>query len=223
MTDPFRDIADKASERAQQIVDRSRDEADKMMADMKESANDLDRKSMDNFAAWRDYLHKYYVLVLAFIGASGIFTSIQNIDTVWISVGIYLALSGILIGFLAINIYFYLERRWFQISNYVGISGFNATQEHPDVIDDPILASRLNLEEKINQFKAELKEARKLKDTKKIHYLKQQIRGHKSEKRLMKYLGQQFGFIEKFWLIAVGASFLLTSVGIVMIFISILH
>ena len=134
-----------------------------------------------------------------------------------------MALSGILIGFLAINIYFYLERKWFQISNYVGISGFNATQEHPDVVNDPVLASRLNLNEKIKQFKIELKEAKQIHDTRKVRHLKQQIRGHRSEMRLMKYLGQQFGFIENFWLVAVGLSYLMTSIGIVIVFISILN
>jgi len=216
-------IVEKAEKDSRETVDRFRRESDERMDKMHRYAEDLDNKSMKNFADWRDYLYKYYVIILAFVGGSGIFTSIQNIQSPVITWGIYLSLGGIFIGFLAINIYFYLERRWFQISNYTSSYGFGPTQEHPDVVDDPILASQLNISSKIKEFKVQMKDAKKNNDKKQIRHLKKLIRGHKSEKRLMKYLGQQFGSIEHFWVGAVVISFALTSIGVVMVFISILN
>ena len=189
---------------------------------MERSADRLDELSMQNFASWRDYLHKYYVLVLAFIGGSGIFTSIQNIQGVKISWGFYLALSGIFLGFIAINIYFYLERRWFQISNYVTSSGFGPTQEHPDIVDDPIRASRINLATKIDDFKKKKKEAIKRNDKKMLRHWKQKISGHRRERWLMLFLGKQFGAIENFWIIMVSISFVTSSTGLFLVFSSIL-
>lgn len=194
-----------------------RKEGEEHLEKMQKLADDLDEKSMRNFAEWRDYLHRYYVLILAFLAGTGIFSAINDVKGPVITYGVYLALGGVLYGFLAINIYFYFERRWFQISNYATL-GFNATHSHPDVENDPVLASRLNISAKIIEFKTQLKKARKSKDKKKIHHLKSLIRGHKMEMGLMKYLGQQFGFIERFWVASVIISFLLTSVGVAMVF-----
>lgn len=204
-------------------MEKWRREGEERVEKINRQVEELDRKSMENFAAWRDYLHKYYVLILAFVGGSGIFTASQGLNsagTVW---GTYLALGGIFVGFVAINVYFYLERRWFQISSYVTTAGgFAGNDKHPEVEDDPIRASRLNLSEKIKALKVQLKDAKKSGDRKKAQHLRLQIKGHKSEKGLMKYLGQQFGAIESFWVASVVVSLSLTSVGVAMIFHSLL-
>lgn len=223
LNDKLNDIVEKAKKEGQDIVDRYKKESNERLEKMNKYTDDLDAKSMHNFAEWRDYLHKYYVLMLTFIGGSGIFSAIQQSQEWKIIWGIYLALGGVIFGFCTINIYFYLERKWFQISNYVSIAGFGETQQHPDVENDVALATRLNLSQKIKQFQVQLKEAKRNKDKKRIHYLKQLIKGHKMERGLMKYLGQQFGFIERFWVSSVIISLLLTSVGTVLVFVSLLH
>ncbi len=216
-------IVEKAQREIRDIVDRSRRDSEDMLTKMEKRAEELEAKSIQNFAEWRDYLHRYYVLILAFIGGSGILSITNDLPpSPRLALGIYLALGGVMYGFFARNLYFYLERRWCQISNYVS-SGFNTTHTHPEVENDPVLASRLNLSAKINEYKVKLKVAKRSKDKKQAHYLKGLIRGHKMERSLMKYLGQQFGYIEAFWVGSVVFSFILTSVGVIFIFVNFLN
>lgn len=217
-------IEERATKEADRIIENSRRESERHMDKLEASTKDLNQKSMQNFAHWRDYLHKYYVLILAFIGATGIFSSANDTVTPLIAYGSVLALGGIFVGFIAINVYFYLERRWLYIDNTLSATNPYKLYDHPEVEDDPMLAYKFNVRDDLKKVKQELKEARKNGAEKKhIRHLKTRIRAMKYEMGIIKYVGQQFfGFIEKIWIWSVVISFLLTSIGVVTIFISIL-
>jgi hypothetical protein len=216
MSELHENLARSAERRFQESVRRS----EKNLEEQEGRLTELDNKSMQNFASWRDYLHKYYLLILAFISGTKVFVSLNEIDSLAISIGAYLALAGIIIGFFAINLYFYFERRWFQISSYVSMNGFGELGSHPDAINDPVLAHQLHISVLINGIKLQLQEAKRIANKKQIIELKKKLKGHKMEKGLMKYLGQQFGWIENFWIIFVSISLLLSSAGLVLIFSS---
>lgn len=108
------DTYDRIIEDSKENIRRMQDESDKRMEKMQKDADDLDEKLVQNFAAWRDYLHKYYTIVLAFIAGSGILASTNTINDYRLTYGIFFALVGILIGFVGINVYFWIERKWFQ-------------------------------------------------------------------------------------------------------------
>ena len=73
MENDIHKIATASLEEADKHIGRLRKKTDDDMTKMEKASQNLDKKSIENFAAWRDYLHKYYVLILAFITASGIF------------------------------------------------------------------------------------------------------------------------------------------------------
>jgi hypothetical protein len=209
-------------EDARQNLKQARDDSKEHMDRLERSTEQLDRKSMQSFAAWRDYLHKYYVLILAFISGSGVFISTQGSIPGSARIGIFLALGGVLIGFVAINLYFYFERRWFQISSYMGMGDVGELQSHPQAGDDIVLAIKLNLREKNVGYGKEIEEAERRGDSIKARDLKNKVRGNKSHISLMKYLGQQFGWIENMWIAFVVTSLVLTSAGVILVFLSVL-
>ena len=80
------------------------------------------------------------------------------------------------------------------------------------------MAMKLNIKQTINENKKKLQEANKNHDKKEIRFLKRCIRGDKQFIRLLKYFGSQFGMIEKIWFTGVFMSFILTIIGIIIIF-----
>lgn len=216
------DVHERLAEDSREQLNRMRDESDKYMDKMQKDADDLDEKSVQNFAAWRDYLHKYYTIVLAFIAGSGILASTNTISDYRLTYGIFFALIGILIGFVGINIYFWIERKWFQAQSTMKTGGYYDFHKHPKADDGNVLkAIRFHLSDKLQPFLVELKEARKTNDRKKIRQLKIAIRGRREEMFLLYFVGEQFGVIQKIWVGFVAASLTLTFAGLIVIFIAI--
>lgn len=216
------DTYERLIEYSKENLRRSQEKSDRYMEQMQKDADDLDEKSVQNFAAWRDYLHKYYTIVLAFIAGSGILASTNTINDYRLTYGIFFALVGILIGFLGINIYFWIERKWFQAQYTMKSSGYYDLHKHPEVEDGNTLkAIRLHLRDKLQSFSVELKESRKTNDRKKIRQLKMAIRGRREEMFLLYFVGEQFGVIQKIWVGFVTASLTLTFAGLIVIFIAI--
>jgi hypothetical protein len=205
--------------------DRIRHEEDRIRFEekMNRDADDLDKLSMQNFSAWRDYLHKYYTLILAFIGGSGLITLNKEVQDYRVVHGMIFALLGIMIGFLGINLYFYLERKWIQAQNLIKIGGYTNSYEHPDVAEGQInKAIRLNLKAKLKEFQKELKLAKIEKNVKKIRDLRFTIKARKEEILIVRFIGEQFSLLQVIWLGFVTASLVLTFWGIWFIFQSLI-
>lgn len=186
---------------------------------MNRDADDIDKLSMQNFSAWRDYLHKYYTLILAFIGGSGLITLNKEVQDYRVVHGMIFALLGIMIGFLGINLYFYLERKWIQAQNLIKIGGYPNLYQHPNVAEGQInKAIRLNLKAKLKEFQKELKLAKIEKNAKKVKDLRFTIKARKEEILIVRFIGQQFSLLQIIWLGFVTASLVLTFWGIWSIF-----
>lgn len=202
---------------------RYRKEADECIQKMEDSASKLDEDSVKNYAAWRDYLHKYYTLILAFIAGTGIVSSAKGFSDYKISYGILFALIGIMIGFIGINIYFYLERKWFQAQNMMKGDGYYSLQKHPDVMGGDIIKSiRLHLKDKLKIILNDLRIAKKEGEYKKVKSIKQSIRARKEEIFILNFVGQQFSLIQLIWISFVVSSFVLTAWGVILIFSSVI-
>lgn len=213
------DVYERIIEDSKENLRRSQEKSDRHMEQMQKDADDLDDKSVQNFAAWRDYLHKYYTIVLAFIAGSGILASTNTINDYRLPYGIFFALVGILIGFVGINVYFWVERKWLQAQSVMKGGGYYDLHKHPKVDDGNILkAIRFHLRDKLQPFLVELKEARKANDRKKIKQLKMAVRGRREEMFLLYFVGEQFGVIQKIWVGFVTASLTLTFAGLIVIF-----
>ncbi len=184
-------------------------------------AEDIDKKSVDNFSRWRDYLYKYYTLVLALITGTGILKQGTFKDQ-QLLFGITIALGGLLIGFTIINIYFYLERRWQQAQHYLTTSNPYKLYDHPDSGGDIRKAIVLNLKVKINEYKLKKIDFVKKGDFIEAKRMENQIKADLKMISLMKYVGEQYGFIERIWLYGVVSSMLFTFIGVVLIFLSFL-
>ncbi len=198
---------------------RNQENMDKRMEKMEQAALELDKKSIQNYSAWRDYLHRYYTVVLAFIAGSGILSSLREISDYRLGYGILYALIGILIGFLGINIYFYIERKWIQAQHIMSGEGYYSFHTHSEVAEGNVLKSiMLNLRDSAQTVKAELYKAIEEKDSKKISWLRLRLRAIREERILIKFVGAQFGMMQKIWIGFVVGSLFLTFIGIFLVF-----
>lgn len=200
---------------------RMKKEHEEFMKKLKDDGDELKKISVKNFSAWRDYLYKYYVLILAFIGGSGIVANLNKISNLNISLGIALALGGVIIGFLGINLYFYFERRWLLIDHFLASFNPHELYDHPKSKGDVRKAIKLNLKEKIKKHKKQIQEFKKGGDKNEVDKIILMIKGDKSMIKLSKYIGEQFGFIERVWLYIVVSSLVTTSIGVILILFSI--
>lgn len=222
MSDVYEEIQNELKESETRFKENCR-EMEQKMKDNERKADEFDQESIKNFSAWRDYLYKYYVLILAFISGVGIFKQPPTSYDFKLILGILLALGGIIIGFLIVNLFFFLERRWMQISHYISFYNPYDLYDHPDDKGDLRKAIVLNLKKKNEENKQKIMELKKEKQKNKNEILKLnlEIKGNKSSIRLIKYLGEQFGFIERIWIYGVIVGLLSTSIGVVLIFLSI--
>lgn len=183
---------------------------------LSEGVKELEERSMKNFSEWRDYLHKYFLIVLTIIGGTRIFSTNIALQNDLITIGIYGALGGVFIGFILINLYFYVERKWMQITANISAVNPERLYNHPDAKGDIKLGIKLNLEEGISDMRRKLGQSKSSLEKKE---LLSKIAADKKFIRLIKYIGAPFGgFIEKIWFIGVFVSLLLTLGGIILMF-----
>ncbi|MFA4814873.1 MAG: hypothetical protein WC924_01175 [Candidatus Gracilibacteria bacterium] len=215
----FKDIADKYIKESRETLEKSKQEAEKEGAKMRENVKRLEDLSMSNFTSWRDYMHKYFTVIFLLVGATGALQS-EKFNDCWFRTGIFLTLGGVFVGYLFINIYFYIERRWFQAHNLLNES--HAPLDHPKAITGGIReAIILNELDFIEEIKVKLKEAQGKKDKKMTKHYKKIIKQNKKLIFALKFTGEQFGLMEKIWLIGVSLSLLFTAVGIFIVFANI--
>lgn len=212
--------AEEIYQQAKQDSEKAIAKADTIMEKMVQDADDLIKKSKENFSQWRDFLYKYYLIIMAVIGGTGLFASSEQLKNYYISLGLFLSLFGIIFGFLLINIYFYFERKTLQIESYITGSNPYKLYEHPDVENNIILAMKLNLKKIIKDHEDLLKNT---KEKKKIVALKTAIKADKRMVGLLKYFGGNFGgIIEGTWFSTVIISFVLSSAGLFLILFGII-
>ena len=76
-------------------------EAEESIKEMESLCNLASELSLQNYSSWRDYLHKYYLVMLAIAGGLGIYEKDAN------QLSLILIVVGVLIGFVVINLYLY--------------------------------------------------------------------------------------------------------------------
>jgi len=207
--------AEEIYQQAKQDSEKAIAKADAMVDKMVQDTEYLIKKSQENFSQWRDFLYKYYLIIMAVIGGTGLFASSEQLKNYYISLGLFLCLFGIIIGFLLINVYFYFERKTLQIESYITNSNPYKLYEHPDVENNIILAMKLNLKNVIKNNENLLKNT---KEKKKINALKIAVKADKRMVGLLKYFGGNFGgIIERTWFSTVIISFILSSAGLFLI------
>lgn len=119
------------SEKLNNDLNRDMDETRRLV----DNASDL---SLKNYSTWRDYLHKYYLLMLAIAGGLGIYQDGNRQSLILIIV-------GVLIGFLTINFYLYWERKHIRFSYDIDITKPYKFFNHSDIKEsNPPLALRLD-------------------------------------------------------------------------------
>ena len=132
-------------------TDELRREAEKSADESKSLCNSASDLSLKNYSSWRDYLHKYYLVMLAIAGGLGIYEKASQLSLIFI-------ISGVLVGFIMINLYLYWERKHIRFSYDIDITKPYKWFDHPDVKDNnPPLALKLNLEKIIQDNKILLK------------------------------------------------------------------
>ncbi len=115
---------------------------------------------MQNFASWRNYLHKYFSLIFILIGATGILQT-DHYSNNCFKFGVFLSLVGVFIGYIFINVYFYIERKWFYSHHLVSLDGAYKIFEHPkSKTDDIHEAMILHCEDTIRKLEKELKQTK---------------------------------------------------------------
>jgi len=202
-------------QQAKKDSEKATAKADAMVEKMVQDTEDLIKKSQKNFSQWRDFLYKYYLIIMTVIGGTGLFASNEQLKNHFISLGLFLSLFGIIIGFLLINVYFYFERKTLQIEHYITTYNPYKLYKHPDVENNMILAIKLNLRNVIKSNEELLKNT---KEKKKIIAIKKAIKADKNMINLLKYFGGNFGgIIERTWFLTVIISFVLSSVGLCLI------
>lgn len=217
----YDDIVEKHRKNSEAIVDKHRNESEKRLDKMNKNLNRLEDLSINNFASWRDYLYKYYSVILILIGATGILQSTKLTDP-WFKFGIFTTLAGIFIGYFFINLFFYFERRWFQGQDAMGIPGTESLQQHPDAIEGDIKGALiLHQQDYIKKLKLWIKEAKTKHDKPKIKLYKKYIGVNKRLIFATKLIGEQFGTLERLWLWGVTISFALTVIGLFIVFLNI--
>lgn len=207
---------DKILERSKRDFEKFQERTDRELNENNRRAEKLLDDSKLNYKEWRDFLHKYFTVIVALIGATGILRIELFLNSFWFKWGIFLALAGVVLGYLFVNLYFWLERKWLDANNiFESVKNLDFF-DHPDSDGDFVKSVRLHIKDKLKKAKENKKAS---KDRKEIDTIKKNIYGLKREYSIMKYVGQQFLLMEKIWVWGVVLSFLLSSIGIVFIFI----
>ncbi|MFH0819901.1 MAG: hypothetical protein V1892_02615 [bacterium] len=217
----FNDIVERHRKRGEEIVEKFKQDSERREAKMAKGVERLEDLSMQNFASWRDYLYKYFSVILLLIGATGVLQS-EKFNDPWFKAGIFTTLVGVFIGYVFINIYFYIERKWLQAQNIIGLEGTYSLHEHPKAktgdIREAIILHQLDY---IEQIKKRLEEAKANNDKKMIRHYKKVIRINKRLNFSIKFTGEQFGIIEHIWISGTILSLFLTISGIAIVFLNI--
>jgi len=209
--------ADEIYQNAKLESEKAIEKADLMVEKYKDDTQFLLDKSSKNIADWREYSHKYYLVALLIIGGTGVF-SVNNEITLtsnFLIYGIFLTLFGIFIGFLIINLCFYVERKTFQIGHYIDSSNPYQYYDHPESGGNIALSMKLYFQEINKERKVLLKN----KATENKNQIRGSIKKTKSEISLLKYLGGHFGVLEKLWLWGVGLSYIFITFGLILLFL----
>jgi len=182
-------------------------EAEKSIEEIKSLCDLASDLSLKNYSSWRDYLHKYYLVMLVIAGGLGIYQKANQLSLI-------LIISGVLVGFIIINLYLYWERKHIRFSYDIDITKPYKLFDHPDIKEsNPPLALKLNLKKTIEDNKNLLKQS---KDKEQSKLLKGKIKADKRCLKMIKYWNM-YGF-EPIWITGVVVSLLLTFAGIVLIF-----
>jgi hypothetical protein len=218
---------DEIFKQAQETSIRLKADADKRIEDMNNEVVKLEERSIANFSAWREYLYKYYALIFSVITIASAFISKDTRLPRDLLTAIYVTLGGVFIGTLLVNLYFYFERKWAWVTSIV--SSPNSLHNHPSVTDGNFIqAIKKNLDEYNKLYKSVLDKKIDLNSPKYIEIgdkklneynrkqLKRFIKNNKKHIRLLKYIGSQFTFVEKIWIIGIVVSLLFSWVGIFM-------
>ncbi|MDD3662622.1 MAG: hypothetical protein PHT84_02030 [Candidatus Pacebacteria bacterium] len=187
-------------------ADESKKEAEKNVEEMKNLCNLASDLSLKNYSDWRDYLHRYYLVMLAIAGGLGIYQKTNQLSLI-------LIISGVLLGFILINLYLYWERKHIRFSYDIDITKPYKLFDYPGIKNNPSLALKLNLEKIIKDNTDLLKKSDNKEQSK---LLRGKIKADKRWLGMIKYWNM-YGF-ERIWIIGVVISLLLTFVGIVLIF-----
>ncbi|MDD2680751.1 MAG: hypothetical protein PHE20_01455 [Patescibacteria group bacterium] len=190
----------------QSVSEKLSDELNRDMDEMHRLANKASDLSLKNYSTWRDYLHKYYLVMLAIAGGLGIYQDGNRSSLILIVI-------GVLIGFLTINLYLYWERKHIRFSYDIDITKPYKFFNHSDIKEsDPPLALRLNLRDVIEANRKLLKESSNKEESK---ILKGKINADKRWLSMIKYWNM-YGF-DPFWITGVIISLLLTFLGLILI------
>lgn len=208
------------------IAQKNLDDTKKEIKDMlTKSLRDLERVedlSMKNFASWRDYLHKYFSVIFVLIGATGFLRS-ETFHLPYFKLGLWLALFGVFLGYIIINVYFYIERRWFQGGNLLSAEGVHNQFTHPQMETEDITeALLLHNRDFIEKLKEKIEKAKQEKNYAQIKYLKRMIKRNKKVALSFYFVGQHFELLERIWLIGISVSMLSTILGTILMFANII-
>jgi hypothetical protein len=206
---------------AHKIIDDSKRELKEMQDRTTRDLERVENLSIQNFASWRDYLHKYFSIIFLLIGATG-FLQNESFHFFYFKLGLWLALAGVFLGYITINIYFYIERRWFQGSHLMSVDGIYKQFKHPEMNTDDFAESLLlHNKDFISELRKKLEIARQEKNSKQVAYLKRMIKRNKKMASSFYFIGQHFELVEKIWIIGVSFSIALTILGTFLMFANI--
>lgn len=206
---------------AQKILDDIKKETKEMEIKGVHEVERIEDLSIQNFASWRDYLHKYFGAIFLLIGATG-FLQNKNFEYFYFKLGLWLALAGVFLGYIVINIYFYIERRWFQASYLISVDGASNQFTHPEMkTEDTVEALLLHNRDFINKLEERLNKANQEKNKMQSKYINRMIKRNKKIACSFKFIGQHFELVEKIWITGVSLSVFLTMIGSVLLFANI--
>lgn len=81
--------AEEIYQQAKQDSERAIAKADAMVDKMIQDTEELIEKSQKNYNQWRDFLYKYYLIIMAVIGGTGLFASTEQLKNYYISLGLF--------------------------------------------------------------------------------------------------------------------------------------
>jgi hypothetical protein len=211
----------KSLDDSRKIIDdierKNKERKEKMIAQLERT----ERLSMENFSSWRDYLHKYFSTILALSAATG-FLQNESFDLLYFRLGLYLSLSGVFLGYITINVYLYIERRWLRVQDMMSFEDIYKQFEHPDKkTTDFIEGLKLHTRDYIIKCVQDLKVAKHQNNKEQAKFLKSVIQKNKRLSRSFSFIGQHFELIERIWMFGVTISLGLSMVGLFLMYTNI--
>lgn len=226
------EAVNKILEDSRRSVEQLKNENEARDKRMDDAINMGDDRSMANFSAWKDYLHKYYVVILAFLSFIVALTGTDTIrSSFFLLWGSCILGASIIIGFIGIHWYLFVERKWIEISTRMAaMPHVYGERMLPDEADDlkpeelrytnPRVHWRNKNNIEIQNLKKKIAECPN-KEDKALYRL--HLKGTRIENRLVKYVGATAGgWIEKVWFTFVLTSTTLSFIGLGMVFYAII-